>query len=180
LTWAGIGWCSSDMIQDQQDTVKVVMQEEYLAEAAKQLRAKLAEVETKLVGWMQRKVAEVEELDSQCSRDQEELNMLYYQRWNEYQDLKTASKEFLEGKKGELTEALKDLEVLNAKMEYELNTLAPKLNDVDDAVSEFERQVEAVEARAQQLEDERTSKESWLNWTLRILLGTAPKPTLAR
>lgn len=118
--------------------------------------------------WVNRKVGDVEGLDAQAGRDQGELNSMYYQKMDEYHALRGASNDLLAEERTSLTEAVKDVEVLGAKLEYELGALQSKVEDVEDSVEEFERQVQEIELRAQELEDAQTVKEPWLWWLLKL------------
>jgi hypothetical protein len=59
-------------------------------------------------------------------------------------------------------EAIKDIEVLGAKLEYEINALVSKVQDVEDGTAQFERMVEELEGRADELEVQ-LSTESWMH-----------------
>ncbi|KAL8732997.1 MAG: hypothetical protein Q9166_002395 [cf. Caloplaca sp. 2 TL-2023] len=118
--------------------------------------------------WVTRRVGDIEEVDSHRGRDQEVLDAMYRQKVEEHDALKEASDALLTEEKSGLGEAIKDIETLGAKLEYELTTLESKVEDVENAVSEFERQVEQVEWRAAELHVEDASKHSWLWWPLRL------------
>ncbi|KAL8774101.1 MAG: hypothetical protein Q9209_001209 [Squamulea sp. 1 TL-2023] len=120
--------------------------------------------------WVERRVGDVEEVDSHRGRDQEILDVMYRQKAEEHESLKEASDALLEQEKRGLQEAIKDIETLGAKLEYELTTLESKVEDVENAVSEFERQVEQVEARSAELRVENGANSSWLSWPLRFFL----------
>ncbi|KAA6415814.1 MAG: hypothetical protein FRX48_00532 [Lasallia pustulata] len=117
--------------------------------------------------WVDHIIGDVEGLDAQAGRDQGDLNSMYHQKMDEYHALRGASNDLLAEEKTSLTEAIKDVEVLGAKLEYELSALQSKVEDVEDGVEEFERQVQEIELRAQELEDEKTAKDSWLWWFLK-------------
>ncbi|KAL8785016.1 MAG: hypothetical protein Q9213_003609 [Squamulea squamosa] len=120
--------------------------------------------------WVERRVGDIEEVDSHRGRDQEILDVMYRQKAEEHESLKEASDTLLEQEKRGLQEAIKDIETLGAKLEYELTTLESKVEDVENAVSEFERQVEQVEARSAELRVENGANSSWLGWPMRFLM----------
>jgi len=142
-----------------------------LAAEAKRMRDRIADLEEEIRPWVEKKLAAMESLDSQANRDQEELNAMYYQRAEEYENLRSGSSALLSEERSHLTEAVKDVEVLGQKLEYELSTLLSKVVDVEDGVANIERQVQEVEARAQELEDEEKGKEAWSHWVLRKFAG---------
>lgn len=121
--------------------------------------------------WVDRKVGDVEGLDAQAGRDQGDLNSMYHQKMDEYHALRGASNDLLAEERTSLTEAIKDVEVLAAKLEYELGALQSKVEDVEDSVEEFERQVQEIELRVQELEDAQTVKDPWLWWFLKLFTG---------
>jgi septal ring factor EnvC (AmiA/AmiB activator) len=72
-------------------------------------------------------------------------------------------------------DSLDELEALAARLEYEISALESKAQDVEDGVELFERQVDGVERRADELRVQR-EQESFLHWVFRTVtgLGTGP------
>jgi len=60
---------------------------------------------------------------------------------------------------------------LAAKLEYEVNALQSKVEEVEDGVAAFEQLVLDVEARTQELEADDVTQESWLWWVFRFITG---------
>ncbi|KAI4216672.1 MAG: hypothetical protein LQ351_001161 [Letrouitia transgressa] len=118
--------------------------------------------------WVKQKVGDIEDLDAQCDRDQENLDTVHRQKLEEHHALQQASDELLVEEKGSLGEAVKYLDTLSAKLEYELNVLQSRVEDVENAVLEFERQVTQVEWRAEELHLESSARQSWLQLPLRL------------
>ena len=127
---------------------------ENLAERLSVLRAGVG-------AWVQHKVSDIEELDIQAGRDQEELDIMYHQKSEEYHTLRGATEDLTAEEKGSLTEAVKEIDILDAKLEYELNALESKVEDVESSVAEFDRQVLELETRASGLRHENEVSESW-------------------
>ena len=125
---------------------------------------------------VQSTITDVQELNAQAERDQQALEGIYYPRLEEYNGLRHHLSDVLDHERGQLHEAVKDVEVFEAKLEYEINVLRGKVEDVEDGVTEFERQVVAVEDRVQELEGEMTGKESWSHWAWRTLTGLGRQP----
>ncbi|KAL8671099.1 MAG: hypothetical protein Q9168_004400 [Polycauliona sp. 1 TL-2023] len=120
--------------------------------------------------WVTLRVANIEDIDNHRGRDQEALDVMYRQKVEEHEALKEASDTLLEEEKRGVQEAVKDIETLGAKLEYELTTLESKVEDVENEVEEFERQVELVEARAAELRVEEGANSSWFRWLFRLLM----------
>ena len=87
-----------------------------------------------------------------------------------YQAVKQNSQDILTDERSHATEAIKDIEVLGAKLEYEINALLSKVQDVEDGVSQFERQVDDLEGRANELENY-LNAETWAHWLVRSITG---------
>lgn len=120
------------------------------------------------VPWIEAKMAQIEAYDQQCGRDQSKLDIVYRHKSEERQALQEASEELLQQERVALTDAHKDIETLGAKLEYELSALQGKVEDVEDGLEEFERQVSIVEDRIrEQLLEEKSSRDkaqSWFGW----------------
>lgn len=79
------------------------------------------------------------------------MNNLYYAKLEEYQAQRATSGEVVNTEKQQLGESVRRLEVLGAKLDYELNVLLGRVAEVEDGVGEFERRVRGVEGRVGEL-----------------------------
>ncbi|KIW08590.1 hypothetical protein, variant [Verruconis gallopava] len=149
-----------------------------IAERALITSQRLLSLETTLSPWVQDSVSSVNRLISLARSDQETLDSLYCPRLEEYRALEAHSRGVIEIQKAQLEETVREIEVLGAKLEYEINALRSKVDDVEDGVSEFELQVQSLESRVQEMERDLQPKEGWANWLLRTTLGIgrSPKP----
>ena len=129
---------------------------------------RLAVLRVGVAAWVQHKVGDIEGLDIQTGRDQEELDIMYHQKSEEYHTLRSATEDLAVEEKVSLTEAVKDVEVLGAKLEYELNALESKVEDVESNIAEFDRQVIELETRALDLHHESETSETWPRWLTRL------------
>jgi hypothetical protein len=114
------------------------------------------------VPFVESAVNTVENLDQTAQQHVEQLNELYYQRLDEYQSLRAASTEIISEEKSAMTEGLRRVEVLGQKLDYEVNTLQSRIQEVEDGLNEFDRNVTDIEARVRELVDEDTGRTSWL------------------
>jgi hypothetical protein len=178
FVWEGINPPVEEQLTQASDARTLARLKALSAEDARRERARLLELETVVSDWVTSEVTGIQNLDDLIDLDQEELNGLYYPRLEEYQSLRGKSKEMLENERAELSEAVKELEVLGAKLEYEINALRSKVEDVEDGVAEFERQVLSVEGRVVELEYDMRPKESWMHWFVRLTLGVGSSPTV--
>lgn len=142
--------------------------EENLSFHAQLLDERLDHLRDQVGSWTEEKVDHVDKYDAQARRDQESLENIYRQKLDEHHALINASEALLAEEKSSLTEAVKQMENLGAKLEYELSTLQSKVEDFETGVAEFERQVLQVELKATELDEERTDQVSWLWWALSL------------
>ncbi|KAL8797889.1 MAG: hypothetical protein Q9195_000241 [Heterodermia aff. obscurata] len=115
------------------------------------------------------KVDEVTALEDQGGRDHETLDSTYRDKLDEFNNLRDSSDDLIIEERNTLTESVKDVETLGAKLEYELNTLQSKVEDMESGIADYERQVVQLENRAADLDDER--EESWYHWYLNLFTG---------
>lgn len=145
--------------------------ERYLSLRANHISDQLQHFLDHDASWVKGSVRLVASLDRSTGKYQEDLDAIYQRKSEECNALYEATRDLVSEEKLSLTEALKDIEVLGAKLEYELSGLRSKVDDVEDGVAEFERQVLELEARAQDLEAEQQSKDMWVTWLVRLLIG---------
>ena len=176
LTWEPIDQLNDD--QAQIDNWAQLQKQNYLTEDSKRLYEKLGILLDEISPWVESKVHAIEALDGQAGQDQEWLQSCFYERSSSYQATKQQAQDILGDERSHVTEAIKDIEVLGAKLEYEINSLVSKVHDVEDGVTQFERHVDELEARATELEDQ-FNNESWTHWFVRSItgIGTAPMST---
>jgi hypothetical protein len=176
LTWDGINEpIEGDLTRDTEPTSQWRAQK-MTAEDAKDIGRRILDTETLVGDWVAREVAGLQFLDDLIDEDQEALNSLYRPRVEEYQALRTESKAKPGFEKSQLMEGIKEIEVLGAKLEYEINTLRSRVEDVEDGVIEFERQVNTVEDRVTELEYDMRSNESWFHRVIRLTTGLGKAP----
>lgn len=181
---AVLGWEPLSVIDDgtdEQDSWVALQKHKYIGRDFQHLFEKVAELQEQVGPWVERKVDSIDGLDDQAARDQDGFHTLYYQLSESYRAVKQDSQGILTDERGHVMELIKDLEVLGSKLEYEINNLLSKVQDVEDGVSQFERQVDVLESRAAELETH-LNTESWGHWLLRSVtrIGIAPNITRAR
>ncbi|KAH8734752.1 hypothetical protein BGZ61DRAFT_412347 [Ilyonectria robusta] len=152
---------------------------EAYAEIAQYFNEHINSIRTDIEPWVSEKLKVVELLDERYDQDKEELQALYEQLNEACQRLRVSADEVLSEQRGHLTEGLKEVEVLIAKLDYEINALLQKVIDVEDGIITFERQVEDMEQRADALKDQ-LETEGWLHWAFRSLTGIGTGPDITR
>jgi hypothetical protein len=164
---------------DSLDTISALQAQHATAELARSLYESISALQTETGPWVSAKVGAVEALDNVYTQQQESLQDVYYQLSDAYARLKHTSSELLTEERAGLAEAVKDVEVLVAKLEYEINALVSKVADVEDGVAQFEVQVEEVERRAGELKAV-LETEGWMHWFVRTLTGIGTGPNITR
>lgn len=175
---AVLGWEPAVVIghdAEESDTWVNLQKHKYIARDFEHLFEKVIELRDDIAPWVEGKVDSIDALDDQAARDQEGFHRLHYQLSESYQAVKQNSQGILTDERSHVTELIKDVEVLGAKLEYEINALVSKVQDVEDGVSQFERQVDDLEVRATELETI-LNTESWAYRLIRSVtrIGTAP------
>ncbi|CAD6593115.1 MAG: hypothetical protein ASARMPRED_007073 [Alectoria sarmentosa] len=143
--------------------------EKSLAEQGRLMGQRLEDCKAQVASWAEHKVNQIQDYEQQASSDQARLDLIYHQKFDEYHALHDASDELLSEERSNLSEIVKDLETLGAKLEYELSALESKVEDVENGVADFERQVLQLEARAEELDEPGEANASWLRWFLRMV-----------
>lgn len=136
-------------------------------------------MQTELAPWVTGNIGDVAALDGKFGVQQADLQALYMAVNESYQRIHHDSGELVAEERSRLTEAVKDIEVLAAKLEYEINALVGRVLDVEDGVAHFEAQVEDVEKRAEELKAV-LETESWPHWFVRTLTGIGTGPNITR
>jgi hypothetical protein len=138
---------------------------------AQQKAQKILRLQLQSIRFVENLVANIEGLDSESREHLEELNAMYYQRLEEYQGLRATSTELVAEEKVALTDNLRRVEMLGAKLDYEVNSLQSRVQEVEDGVNEFERSVVDIETRVKEMmrhENTNRSFERWGHWLLRL------------
>jgi len=178
---AVLGWEDIAAIEEpnQSDVADALMQHVGSAEVARNFYTQLADLKQSLEPWVSSNVRHLESLDDLYEKQAEDLQNLYYQLTEAYQHVKHNSSELVGSERARITEALREVEVLAQRLEYEIGALASKVQDVEDGVAQFEAQVEYVEQRAEELKAQ-LETESWLHWAVRTLTGIGTGPNITR
>ena len=180
LRWKDINWSPEDLQLDSGDDLETLERQKKIATEARRVRQAIAQLDNQVESWVDMKVTAVEEINASLVRDQQQILSLYYQKYEDYENLQSGSTDLLTNERNALREAIKEIEILSAKLEYELDALAAKVEDVEDGVAEFERQVEDVESRTRGLEPRDRGPDTWMHWATTKLRAAGRQPTFAR
>ncbi|KAM0441023.1 hypothetical protein ACHAPT_000328 [Fusarium lateritium] len=168
-----------DDIIDITDTTSDFVNMEAFNDLAQFFSRQMEEIKEGIEPWVTEKLKAVELLDDRYAKDKDELHALYYQLNEACQRMRISSHELLAEERSHLTEGLKEVEVLVARLDYEINALLSKVNDVEDGIVTFERQVEDMEKKAEDLKVQ-LETEGWLHWLFRTMTGIGTGPDITR
>ncbi|KAK7402799.1 hypothetical protein QQX98_011455 [Neonectria punicea] len=152
---------------------------EAYAEVAQYFNDYIDGIKKNIEPWVTEKLKVVELLDERYDRDKEEMQALYEQLNESCQRLRVSADEVLAEERAHLTEGLKEVEVLVARLDYEITALLQKVIDVEDGIVTFERQVEDMEQRADALKIQ-LETEGWFHWAFRSMTGIGTGPDITR
>ncbi|KAI5467424.1 hypothetical protein BGZ63DRAFT_410396 [Mariannaea sp. PMI_226] len=152
---------------------------EAFIEVGRHFNSSISGIKHGIEPWVSEKLDEIEQLDERYDNDREELQALYEQLNEACQRLRVSADEVLAEERSHLTEGLKEVEVLVARLDYEINALLQKVVDVEDGIVVFERQVEDMEERSDDLKMQ-LETEGWLHWAFRSLTGIGTGPDITR
>ena len=140
--------------------------EKLLTLGAQTMERQVHSLKTLETSWVESKVAQIEAFDRKCGTTLSKIDEIHHQRMSDYHDLQRFVDGLMEQNKSSLTDAIKDVETLDAKLEYELQALQSKVEDVENGVDEFERHVVELEVKAAELDEAKEERVSWARWLL--------------
>ena len=155
-----------DMVEDMDNPDTALAKEKISTLEAQAMEGQVQCLKTLETSWVESKVAQIEAFDRQCGNTQSKMDDIYHHRMSENHDLQHYLHDLMEQKKLSLTDAIKDVETLDAKLEYELQALQSKVEDVENGIDEFERHVIQLEVKAGELDETNEDQASWMRWLL--------------
>lgn len=175
LKWSRLTLENDESNTVQSEHLQILAKEAALAIEAKRGYSQILQLRERVVPWVQQNISDVEQIDAHVSRDQEQLHAMYYQNLHRFQNLSKESHGLLVERRNQLIEAIREIDILGARLDYEVNTLAARVEDVEAGVEGIERQVFVLEAKAHEFEVSNRSREGWLRWGFRLLTGIGNK-----
>jgi chromosome segregation ATPase len=144
---------------------QAVALEDTLASDVRMFSSKIEELSYHTVPWVERQVNSVDELNRKLYESHENINSIYLDQAEKYQRMRERSSELLTEEHTYLVDTMKRVEMMGAKLDYELNVLESKVEDVESGLGEFERHVLELETRMKGLikNEEEKQSNSWLS-----------------
>lgn len=182
LTWESV--ISADIDEeavDDTDTSAAALGKQHVtyalqSEQLKRLHHRLAVLSATDTAWVKARLNDIKDLDAAAEGDIETLESIYYPRLDTYHSLRENTHAVVTNNRAQLTASLRELDNVNDKLEYEITALRGKVEDVEDFVDEFERQVDYVCERVEELERTLGGREGWWHWIFRKATGIGSPP----
>ncbi|KAJ5911773.1 uncharacterized protein N7473_001076 [Penicillium subrubescens] len=172
LTWDPLG--TQPTIKDTTNLEEAIVQEDMLASDARIFSTRILDLSEHTVPWVERQVDSVDGLNNILYERHEELNAVYLERFNVYQRLRERSSDLVTDEHSHLNDSVKRVELLGAKLDYELHVLESKVEDMEEGLGDFERHIVNVETRVKGLlQGEEENGVSWMTWLRRSIGFTA-------
>lgn len=171
LGWESLG--GREALQPKPDATleQAVALEDTLASDVRIFSSKIEELSHHTVPWVEKQVKSVDELNRKLYESQENINSIYLDQVEKYQQMRERSSELLTEEHNYLVDTMKRVEMMGAKLDYELDILESKVEDVESGLGEFERHVVELETRMKGLikNEEEKQNNSWLSLLGRFL-----------
>lgn len=167
LNWEPLG--VQPFVKDTANLEEAIAQEDMLASDARIFSSRILELSQHTVPWVERQVDSVDGLNRMLYDRYEELNAVNLERFGDYQRLRERSSDLLTDEHSHLTDSVKRVELVGAKLDYELHVLESKVEDMEEGLADFERHIVNVETRVKGLlkGEEEQSSISWMAWVRR-------------
>ena len=156
--------CETLIMPDYKDSLSAtaaLASERFTTLQVSSLMSEVSELIDREANWVDQRVQDIQELDQRAGTHQRDLDSIHYEKLEEYNALREEAATLLGEETLTFVHEIKDIEVLGAKLEYELGALESKVEDVEDGISELMRQISDLETRTQELNGEGLRKEPW-------------------
>jgi hypothetical protein len=169
LVWEDVcHWDSTAGTPDATPAV-AILREDIMAFEAGIVSDKVLDLSETTASWVEHQVEAVECIDRRAQSHLGELNSVYQEKLEDYHSLRERSRAIISRESSSLIDQAKKVELLGAKLDYELNVLQSRIEDVEDGLTEYERHIIEIEGRVRDLDkDDNKTSRSWLSWGDRV------------
>ncbi|KAE8319082.1 hypothetical protein BDV41DRAFT_520947 [Aspergillus transmontanensis] len=143
---------------------EAIAEEDMLVSDARIFSSRVQGLSEGTVPWVEKQVGSVDDLNRVFYETHERVNTTYLEKLNHYQGIRERSSDLLSEEHSSLTDHMRRVEMMSAKLDYELNVLGSKVEEVETGLGEFERHIEEIETRVKTLirGEEEKQNCSWL------------------
>ncbi|KAF7116991.1 hypothetical protein CNMCM5793_005638 [Aspergillus hiratsukae] len=165
LGWESLGGREARQPKPDATLEEAAAFEDTLVSDVRMFSSRIDELSQHTVPWVERQVNSVDELNRKLYESHEKINSIYLDQAEKYQQMRERSSDLLTEEHTYLVDAMKRVELMGAKLDYELNVLESKVEDVESGLGEFERHVMELETRMKGLikSEEEKQSNSWLS-----------------
>ena len=142
---------------------------EYLSELAISAKQRLTNLEASDLTKAKQLIRKLQSSDKQVTQDLETIDKQYISLLSSHQTQQEEAADTITTARATTGDTLLRIEGVLSKLEYELNMLHSKIEDVQDGVADFEDQVTSLEIRTQALEPTDGNNKQAGNWTWRLM-----------
>jgi hypothetical protein len=166
LGWEGLKGRTEDAENPDASLEEAIAQEDILVSDARIFSSRIQGLREGTVPWVEKQVDAVDDLNRLLYEMHERVNTSYMERLNQYQGIRERSSDLVSEEHSSLTDHMRRVEMMSAKLDYELNVLGSRVEDVETSLGEFERHVDDIELRIKTLVRgvEEKQNDSWLSW----------------
>lgn len=161
LSWDPIDdW---EPVEDNEPLHDQMKRENFMDYTLGRIDSKLQELNELLAPWMNEQVAASERTECHIESHLTEISKLYQEKLQVFRSVQGEASELWSRDGMFLENEVRKLELLEAKLDYTLNTLQTKLDEAEQGIDDYEKQVIAIEARLEEITHEQ-NRRSWLSW----------------
>lgn len=147
---------------------EAILHEDMAISDVKLIGEKIGGLAEQAATWAEDQVSKVERVDGSAQSQLGELNAMYQDKFEEYNVLRADALDVIAREGGNLTEHAKKVELLGAKLEYEVHAMESRIEEVEEGLGEYELNIVQLERRIQNLVqvDEQKDESSWFRWAI--------------
>jgi hypothetical protein len=157
---------------------EAILVEDLAASDARHIGEKIDTLADPTASWVERQVSSVESIEESADAQLRDLNAIYQDKLEEYNSIRMESSEVAKRESANLTERTRKVELLGAKLDYELDALESRIEEVEEGLGEYERNIIMLERRVRNLVkvDEQKSETSWYRWGVQLFNSQPQTP----
>ncbi|KKA27747.1 hypothetical protein TD95_001265 [Thielaviopsis punctulata] len=148
-----------------------------LMELARLFCRDVCNIKQELVPWAEQKILEHGRVEERYRQGHHDLKMMHDHLVEAHKNMALESSEIFAQERSLLTENIKELETMLARLDYEIEGLTGKVEEVEDGVAIFEAHVTRLENKAEELRTQ-LETESWMHWLVRSITGIGTGPNI--
>ena len=137
------------------DAIQQMKLHQYRSRGEQELSRKILSLEQNTLPWTLANVELVDDLEEMAQQQHQGLKGYYHERYDDFLTLQTNSRGLMNEERSALTEGVRKVDILGARIE-----------DVEDGVADFEKNIEQIERRVDSLFSRQPTvgSRSWFPW----------------